>query len=213
MQKIALGIILLAGAVACSSSETAKKAPLTRRPVPDRLQEVYQISQHTSYPLFDCDTTINEIRIWESPSRNSNTSAFILKGHEVVSATYYLLNKIDPKKKVIGLVSTQTRVVDQTAEKATALFVPHGGLGLTYYAGVEAAIDSLFKLGFGGLQSQPEEEDLRVGDGTSYVIEVRRGSFYKYVYYHSPEYFKNEPARKFISVCRFLSSGRLHIRE
>ena len=180
--------------------------------VPRRLEEVCQISQQTSYSLLDCDTTVNEIRAWESVSRLTNTHAIFLQDHTVLTQNFYLKTKNDPQgKRVIATTSYQEQILDQAAEKETALFKPHGGLGLTFHKGVEAAIDSLFKLGFADMQSQSREEDLRVGDGICYIIEVRRGSYYKYVYYHSPEYFKNEPAQQFMQVWRFLTSDRFPI--
>jgi hypothetical protein len=206
-QQILTGILLMV-ACACSPDKKTSK-PL---PVPDRLKEIYQISQQTSYPLFDCDTTKAEIRLWESVSRLSNTDAIFLQDRTVFTQTYYLKRKNGPRaQKVIATITSQEQIIDRAEEKEFTLFKTYGGLGLTLHKGAEATIDSLFQLGFANMQSQNRDEELRVGDGISYVIEVRRGGYYKYVYYHSPEYFKSEPAKQFVRVWRFLTSGRFPI--
>jgi hypothetical protein len=214
MQKILLGLLLLGSIMGCSPQKKPDKVVTKLNSVPDKLQEVYQISKQTSYSLYDCDTTVNEIRVWKSGSRYTSTNAMFLKGHTVSTPIYYLANKNEPRlRKVIAVINSQERILDQVAEKEHPVFFKRGGPALTCRQGVEAALDSLFKLGFADMQSQPQEETLRVGDGTSYIIEVRLGIFYKYVYYQSPEYFDNAPARKFIKVYQFLTQERQYTPE
>jgi hypothetical protein len=206
-QQILTALLLMLTS-ACSPDKRASK-PL---PVPDRLKEIHQISQQTSYPLFDCDTTKTEIRLWESASRLSNIDAIFLQDHTVFRQTYYLKRKNSlSEQKVIATITSQEQIIDRAEEKEFTLFKTYGGLGLTLHKGAEAAIDSLFQLSFANMQSQSRDEELRVGDGISYIIEVRRGGYYKYVYYHSPEYFKSEPAQQFVRVWRFLTSARFPI--
>lgn len=213
MQKIITILVLLSAFMACTPQEKTDAALSKSRVVPERLQEVYQISKQTSYSLFDCDTSVNEIRIWESVSRLTNTNALFLMHNSVSSNVFYLLNKnSSQKKKVTAVNSCQQRVVNAVAGEAKPFSDVHsGGPYLTWQKGAEVTIDSLFKLGFAEMQSQPEAETQRVGDGISYVIEVRRGSFYKYVYYASPELFQNEPAQKFVKICQFLTRGKWRI--
>ncbi|MCI1189363.1 hypothetical protein MON38_18215 [Hymenobacter sp. DH14] len=212
MQKAIVILVLLSSFAACTPQEKATAFLSNSRAIPERLQEVYQISKQTSYSLFDCDTTISEIRIWESPSRLTNTNALFLTNNSVSSTVFYLLNKNSSQtKKVTAVNSCQEQIVNAiTGEEIPFSNATSGGPYLTWQKDAEATIDSLFKMGFAEMQSQPEVETQRVGDGISYVIEVRRGRFYKYVYYASPELFQNELARKFVKTCQFLTRGKWH---
>jgi hypothetical protein len=204
-KKITTGLLLLGALIACSEEKKSAK----HIPVPLRMEKVYQISQQTSYPLIDCDSTVNEIRLWELPSRLTYAAAFFLKDRTIATQWFHLAGGRGAKgTKVIGVSSGQERILDKAAERKDSMFYAQGGPALTCRKGIEAALDSLFKLGFADMQSQSEEESQRVGDGTGYIIEVRRGRFYKYVYYHNPELFDNEPARKFIKTYQFLTQER-----
>ena len=205
MQRILVITILMNAIIGCSSKKTQVQTQ-----VPRRLMEVYAISKQTSYALLDAGTAASEIRLWELPSRVCNAHSMFLKERSISTQYYYLAcrTKKSGLTKVIGIYSGQERILDEGAERTDSIFIAQGGPALTCRKGVKAAIDSLFKLGFAKMESQPEEESMRVGDGTEYLIEVSSGRFYKYVYYHNPEFFNNERARKFISVYHFLSQER-----
>ena len=179
MQKKIVCLLLSAIFVACSPQNKSEKVLLKPRAVPERLREFYWISKQTSYSLFDCDTTVKEIRIWESVSRLTSTNAVFLNGNSVSSKVFYLANKnSDEGKEVIALVNCQEQIIDELSARKDSLFGSgFNGPSLILYSGAEAAIDSLFKLGFADMQSQPEAETQQVGDGIRYAIEVRRGNY------------------------------------
>lgn len=144
---------------------------------------VQRISQQLDYSLRDTGVYQHEIRFWAIYEATNLTERYVLK--DVDSLTFlnaYALWEYEGSKSY-QIDSLQATVRQRTTS-------------------TENLTTQLYDLGFRNMVSQPDSIRQRIGDGVTYVVELRDSTYYKLVFYNSPHLFDDENHQSFMKVLR-----------
>lgn len=172
--------------IALSCSTTEKKGePLPDKNVNYPFDYVEHVSAQFLYPLKTSSISNNEIRLWLNYEVFDVADLIILK--DIGSLTYltkYHYHKKDISRMyLIDSVSVTNEIVTTTAKELST---------------------DLFSKKFKKLVNQPDSIRKSMGDGITYIIELRDSAYYKLLHYNSPYHFNDDNHQSFMKIIRAL---------
>ena len=148
---------------------------------------VRRISDQVNYSLETNEVLNYEIRLWIKLEASTSSQLYILK--EINSNTY--LNKFHLELREDSF-SYELDNCQAWFEKPNIQ--------------TSDIINKLYRLGFKELKSQPDSVKKRIGDGTSYILELRDSTYYGAINYNSPHLFMDYNSQAFLKILKDLES-------
>ncbi len=152
------------------------------------------ISQQLQYSLNRNGIYRNEVRLWTIYEATNGGRLFSIRDTDSISylTKHYYLTSYSDENYYADSVWTYNESSSITAIELTS---------------------RLYDLGFKELATQPDSIQQMIGDGTTIIVEVQDTSYYKQIYYNSPEYFDDQNHRTFSAILSELESAMKYRRD
>jgi hypothetical protein len=177
-------IIILSGCAPNQSNEKIKTDNSTELKYPYTFIE--QIGKQIDYSLSQQDNNVKEIRIWIKVELLQPNTLIELKERDNATYQKWIHYNYTRKNRIYKLdsLTLYNRISDNN---------------------IDSIIYNLNRLGFDKVQSQPDSIKDMIGDGITYVIEIKKDGYYKAIDCNMPQIFEDSNNKKLVEILNYLS--------